>query len=176
MNDEVLARAVFDPKVKVYWYTQGLLLHGVLVLAAIGLVTFPLWVVLGWPFVTRQLENIHATLHPKHVHLRSGVFYRSEKTIPLEKITDLSMHTGPLLSAFGLASVQVETAGANQGLAQMMLAGLSNAAEFRDAVLAQRDLVAAGADASPGATTLGVLLEIRDSLVRIEERLGARDA
>lgn len=180
MKDEVLATGVFDPKVKIYWYTQGLLLHAVLTLAIIGVVTFPLWLVFGWFVVGRQFERIHATLHPKHVHLKSGVFYKSEKTIPLEKIVDLSLHTGPLLDAFGLASVQVETAGGSaQGQADMVLHGLSNATDFRDAVLAQRDRVVEGSGSTPtdasGPSQLDVLVEIRDSLARIEARLDARD-
>ena len=177
MNDEVLAKAVFDPKVKIYWYTQGIFLHAVLVMAVVGAFTLPLWIVFGWFIVNKQYENIHATLHPGNVHLKSGVFYRSEKTIPLEKIVDLSLHTGPLLNAFGLASVQVETAGSSaQAGADMVLHGLSNATEFRDAVLAQRDLVSAGGGPAPkaaGPSTVEVLIEIRDSLARIEERLNA---
>ena len=176
MNDEVLLKAQFDPKVKVYWYSQGILVHAILVMAIIGVFTLPLWIVFGWLVVSRQYENIHATLHAKNVQLKQGVFYRSEKTIPLEKIVDLSLHTGPLLNAFGLASVQVETAGASaQGGADMVLAGLSNATEFRDAVLAQREAMRSGVESTPaaasGPSTVEVLVEIRDSLARIEERL-----
>jgi membrane protein YdbS with pleckstrin-like domain len=183
VKETVLEKAVFDPKVKIYWYFHGLIVHFSLILAGVGLVTFPIWLVLGMFFVTKRFDALHAQLTDRSIHLKAGYIFRVEKTIPLEKIQDLSLRSGPLLNAFGLASVQVETAGssAQQG-ADMVLPGLSNAEAFRNAVLEQRDIrsgaVPAAAPAAVPATLAAaadssheLLTEIRDSLHRIEKLL-----
>lgn len=89
----------------------------------------------------------------------------------------------------GLATLKVETAGAStpQGQEDAGLAGIVDALTFRDAVLDQRDRLLGYADSSAGpeAATArgatptagsddGVLIEIRDSLRRIEGLLEKR--
>jgi membrane protein YdbS with pleckstrin-like domain len=170
-----LIEAQLNPQVKLYWYVQGLLGHLGLVFAGIGLLTFPLWVVLGWWAVGRRYDAWSATLTDQAVNLRSGVWFRVEKTVPLDKIQDLSLRTGPLLNAFGLGSVQLETAGSSspQGMADLQLVGLSNAQAFRDAVLAQRDRLAHGAAATQARVedpTVALLTEIRDLLAQMAAR------
>ena len=180
MDERVLIEAQFDPKVKVYWYLQGMLVHASLVLAVIGIFTLPLWIVFGMLVVGRRYDAMSAHLSERSIHLQMGVLNRVEKTVPLEKIQDLSLRTGPLLNAFGLASVQVETAGGSaQAGADMTLPGLANAQEFRDAVLNQRDKRADGPQRpGPDSTesTVALLTEIRDTLVRIEGDLAAARA
>ncbi len=93
-----------------------------------------------------------------------------------------------MLDAFGLASIQIETAGgsAQQG-ADMALPGLANAAEFRDAVLSRRDALSGGSavaaapasapdTASANTATVELLTEIRDSLRRLEARMDEKTA
>ncbi len=179
MDEPVLKEAKFDPKVKIYWYFHGLILHFGLIFTGLGLLTFPIWLVFGFLIANKRYAALSAQLTDRSVHLKSGVLFRVEKTVPLEKIQDLSLRTGPLLSHFGLASIQIETAGssAQQG-ADMNLPGLANAEEFRNAVLAQRDLrsgvpAAVQADHVEDPST-ALLTDIRDSLARIEELLKAR--
>ena len=152
MREQLLLEAKFDPKVKLYWYLQGLALHFVLVFAGIGLVTLPIWAVLGLVIVSKRFDALSCQLKERSIHLRSGAMNRVEKTIPLEKIQDLSLRTGPLLNAFGLASIQVETAGSSnpQG-ADMSLPGLVNAEAFRNAVLEQREKASGVVSAVPAA-------------------------
>lgn len=169
----VLQTAQFDPRLKLYWYLQGLWLHFVLIFTGLGLLTFPLWVVFGMVVAGRRYDALQATLHERSIHLKSGVLFRVEKTIPLEKIQDLSLRSGPLLNAFGLSSVQVETAGGGGQHADMSLPGLMNAEDFRNAVLDQAETQAQRLESSAPADdgALAVLREIRDSLARIEARL-----
>jgi membrane protein YdbS with pleckstrin-like domain len=177
MNEPVIATAVFDPKVKVYWYFQGLFAHFMLIFAVVGLFTLPVWAIFGLVIVGKRYDALSAQLTDRSVHLRSGVFFKVEMTIPLEKIQDLSLRTGPLLNTFGLASLQIDTAGGNaQHSADMMLPGLSNAEAFRNAVLAQRDRRTGvpDVDATGGDSTRAVLEEIRDSLLRLEALVAAR--
>ena len=109
---------------------------------------------------------------------------RQEKTVPLDKITDLAMSHGPSMRFLGLRGLSVETAGQSGPGSLIKLVGIEATEEFRAAVLAQRERVGAsgGASSAPSraaaaagdaAVASGKLLtEIRDALLRIEKRLG----
>ena len=180
---EVVRVAQFDPKVQTYWFVQGAMTHLVLVSAVIGVVTLPLWLFgLGQWLSARRFAYTSAVLTQRAVHLKTGYWLRVEKTVPLEQIQDLATHSGPLLRAFGLSSVQLETAGGSpaNGASDLLLHGLIDADGFRDAVLSARDALVAGRGgalppppaAAPTDDTLAVLRDIRDSLARIEQQLG----
>ena len=170
-NERALLKAEFDNKVKMYWFWQGVWLHVILVFALIGIVSLPAWLLGGWWLVNKRYEEMSATLTETSIHLRKGFITRIEKTIPLEKIQDLGMRTGPLLNMFGLASIQIETAGGSgQQGSDMVLAGVVSPEVFRNAVLAQREKVSGRSVGGQEGDnpTLAVLAEIRDSLGRIE--------
>ena len=74
-EDEVLLTATFDPKVRVYWYVQGLIAHFFLIMGFVGIFTFPLWMLLGPFVVQRRYANLSCVLtddalhlHPRTVH------------------------------------------------------------------------------------------------------------
>lgn len=103
---------------------------------------------------------------------------RQEKTVPLDKITDLALVEGPIMRYLDLQAIKVETAGTSSPGALIQLVGIVGAREFRDTVLRQRDAVAAvgptaQVETAPQARSSDgeVLAEIRDALLRIEERL-----
>ncbi len=179
-DDPIVRRVQFDPKVKVYWYMQGLIANVMMMFGIVGFVTTPLWLLGGWWLVNRRYDALSAELTTSAIHLRYGIINRIEKSIPLEKIQDVGLRSGPLLRAFGLASVSIETAGggAQQG-ADMTLAGIVDAETFRNTVLVQRKgasrrdepAVARRPDAS-----VALLTEIRDSLARIDARLARVEA
>jgi putative membrane protein len=86
---------------------------------------------------------------------------------------------------FDIEALSVETAGQSSQGSLVQLAGIKDGRKFRDAVLKQRDLVVGSAeDRSASATTTGaatnsvaegsteLLTSIRDTLLRIEEKLG----
>ena len=125
--------------------------------------------------------------------LKKGVWFRSETTVPLDRIQDVSVRHGPLLDRLGIATMKVETAGAGAGgTTGIDLTGVVDTPAFRDRVLEARDRAAGWLDegdeppavapaaeparlaGSEGAAPL--LREIRDGLARIEslleERLG----
>ena len=78
-----------------------------------------------------------------------------------------------------LEALSVETAGQSSQGALIQLTGITDAHEFRDAVLKQRDVVieaqsvqvAASEKPVAGAGDQELLVDIRDTLHRIEERL-----
>lgn len=95
---------------------------------------------------------------------------RVEKTIPLENIQDLTFIEGPILKAFKLAILKIETAG-NSGSARadMRLMGIEGALDFRNRVMNQREKLRGGG--GDGAeSTEEILSEIREILKRIEAK------
>lgn len=173
-RETLLRAATFDPKLKTYWFFHGLFLQAI---TFVGLIITPLWVLgLGQVFSARAFDKMQAELTDRSLNVRRGVLFPVEKTIPLDKITDVALRGGPILNALGLASLAVETAGGSaQGTAAATLTGVVDAQAFRDAVLAQRDRVTEGRSLpAPGTESGGdtaVLAEIRDSLHRIEQLL-----
>ena len=118
------------------------------------------------------------------VEVKKGVFFRKESTIPLNRITDLRLHDGPLMRHYGLRGLKVETAGSGGGQyasSEGDLIGVIDAEGFRNAVLEQRQRVIkaetgqAPAVAAASAPTSDTLVEIRDILTRIESHLAPGD-
>ena len=126
-----------------------------------------------------------ATLTSRSLIVRKGIFTKIDKTIPLEKITDLGSTQGPIMRRLDLKQLTVETAGQSAGAAGgalISLIGIRGTDEFRRRVLAQRDLTSS-APSSPGpvisTSSDAGLDEIAATLLRIEsslDRLASRDS
>lgn len=178
--------ARFDEKLPTYWMLS--LLFG-LTVTVIGIPLIPFALIFGGAFFRKRFDALECCLTERTLHVKRGVIFRSEKNIPLDKIQDIGMTEGPLLRKLGLASLQIETAGNSgpQGMADASLVGVVDAPAFRDAILDQRDVVVgsrsaevatrgeAGGRDHPAGDSRDVLVEIRDSLRRIEAHLTADD-
>ena len=174
----VVARAEFDRKLMAYEFWSVLL---VLLATVFGIVAIPFWALgFGQWRSRRYFESLSCVLTERTLEFGKGFFFRVEKTVPLDRIQDLTVKEGPLLRKFGLCTLRVETAGqsAPQGSSEADLQGIVGPREFRAAVLAQRRRLLsekAGSEAAaepPAASdTTAVLGEIRDVLTRIEELL-----
>ncbi|HED52856.1 MAG TPA: PH domain-containing protein [Phycisphaerales bacterium] len=176
-NERVLCEAKFDSAVRYYVLSTGLVLALTIVGIPLALIILPII----WIVRTIEYKNIRMTLHERTLHVRRGVFNKVEKTIPLDKITDLAVIQGPIMRFCGVNAINIETAGgqsAGVGSALVNIVGVRDAKAFRDAVLEQRDRLVDGVATErpnlPASSDemIGVLREIRDSLVRIENRLG----
>lgn len=170
---EVLIKGEFNPKIKKY-----LLVFGSLMLTAtiVGIVVLPIFWIVGPIFIRRYFDRLSAELTTRALRFEKGMVFHVERTIPLDKIQDLTFKEGPLLKYFGLSILKVETAGGGgQGQADLSLIGIVDAADFRSRVLEQRDNVTDNkygqASSQADESTLEVLKEIRDSLKVIEERV-----
>lgn len=174
-NEIVLAEAAFNRKVRTYWLLSGSI---VCIVTVVGIVVLPFWLLIGNYFTERYLQHMSCTLTNRSLKVSRGIFVRQEKTVPLDKITDLALIEGPVMRYLDLQAIKVETAGASSPGAVIQLTGIVEAREFRDTVLRQRDAVAnaafpAHSDESPVRAEHddALLREIRDTLVKIEKKL-----
>ena len=183
-EEPILREATFNPKVRTYWLLTGAF---VLTVSIVGIPLLIFWFPIGYVLTGRYLERVRCVLTEKNLHVARGVLVRQEKTVPLDKITDLAMSHGPIMRSLGLRGLSVETAGQSGPGSLIKLVGIEGTEEFRAAVLAQRERVGGvGGGTSPPAPATAVegeaslesaklLTEIRDSLLRIEKRLGDGD-
>jgi len=165
----VVAKGEFSPKLRIYMLAYWTL---TLVCSVIGIVLLPIWLVVGPIWIRRYHASLRCDLTERNVVISKGLVFRKELTIPLDKIQDISIREGPLLTAFGLLQLRIETAGQSNtgtGKSDADLMGLIDARALRDRILAARDGLTASvplsADASPDRQ---LAIEIRDTLLRIE--------
>ena len=155
---------------------------GLLAVTLVGIPLLLLWFPIGLWATGRYLANMSATLTDRRLIVKRGIFTRIEKTVPLDKITDLGMVEGPIMRAFDVQRLTVETAGQSGAGALVALTGVVDAAGFREQTLAARDAMddrrpAEASRAEPGADAdvVALLGEISQTLQRIEGRLGSGD-
>ncbi len=100
----------------------------------------------------RAYARLHVILTRRDLVVRSGVWNRQEKSIPLEKITDVALLEGPLMRIYGVKGLRVETAGqVSAGFGLVNLVGIEHPEAFRDAILDQRDRISDGDAGRPGS-------------------------
>jgi len=155
----------FDPKVKIYWWLGAMFGFAVTV---IGIPLAILWIVIGIPVHNKQFQNLSCALTDRSINMRMGWLFKKQQNIPLDKLTDVSIHEGPILNAFGVVRMHFETAGS----APFILTGVKDGPSFRDRVLEQRDSLS-DSTSSSGQTSQSndVLVEIRDILQQINANI-----
>ena len=181
ITGETIAEAQFDRKV-VSWIR--VMVSGILIITVVGIPLIPFWLVLSFWYGSEYMARVSAKLTANAVEITTGVFLRKESTIPLNRITDVRLHDDPVMRHYGIRGLKLETAGGSgqNSSSEGNLVGVIDAERFRNAVLAQRQLVidaesgrAVPVEAAPTPAAISsdaVLVEIRDILARIETRLG----
>lgn len=172
-KSKILQKAEFNPQIKKYLLVYGSLL---LTITILGILLVPIFGIAGPIVIRKYFDRLSAELTTRALRFEKGVLFHVERTIPLDKIQDLTFKEGPLLKYFGLSILKVETAGGSgQGQADLTLIGIKDASNFRQKVLDQRDEVTENkyqtATSSENETTIAVLKEIRDSLQNIERKM-----
>lgn len=182
-NDDIIATAAFDPKLRLYLFITAASLGIVTVVGAL-LLPFTLW--LAWWWSGHYYEALRCDLTTRRLRYAFGILFRTEKTIPLDRIQDLTLVRGPILNWLGLCKLRVETAGGGSSSngfdsGAATLTGVVDALAFQELVMRERDRVADRAAPAPAPapalmadgdpTTL--LREIAATLGRIEKRLPA---
>ncbi|MEL7834697.1 PH domain-containing protein [Fodinibius sp. Rm-B-1B1-1] len=175
-QSKTLQKAEFNTRIKRY-----LLIYGAIIttLTIVGIVLLPIYFLVAPYFINKYFDNLSAELTTRALRFEKGIIFHVERTIPLDKIQDLTFKEGPLLKYFGLSILKVETAGGSgQGQADLTLIGIKDASDFRKKVLEQRDNVTdnkySSSGSNNGESTLAVLKEIRDSLKSIDRKIDSR--
>ncbi len=183
VTGDVIAEAQFDRSIPGYY---RLVVCGFLFITVVGILLIPFWWAMSFWYGAEYLRRASAKLTANALETKMGVFFRKESTIPLNRITDLRLHDGPLMRHYGLRGLKVETAGSSGGQygnSEGNLIGVVDAEAFRNAVLTQRQRVieaesgrspaptANATTAADSAASGSVLVEIRDILARIEARM-----
>ncbi len=156
-------------------------LCGLIVLSVLTVVGIPL-LIITLPLTNYLLKRYYAGLEivltRRDLKVRRGILNIEEKSIPLEKITDLATYQGWIMRQFGIKGLRVETAGQSSEGALVTVVGVRDINEFRDTVLNQRDRISdddSEPTSSPASTeqadSTALLTDIRDSLKRIETHL-----
>lgn len=172
---KILHKAEFNPKIKSYLLLYGVFIS-IITVALIPLI--PFWLIFGAIYLGKYFERLECELTTRSLRFKKGYIFHTERTIPLDKIQDLTFKEGPLLKFFGLSILRIETAGSSaQGGPDLSLIGIVKASEFRSLVLDQRDKVTDNQSTSSTTSETNseaatdILRDIRDSLKRIEDNL-----
>lgn len=139
-NEIVLREASFNSQVRTYIFLVVLFY---LLVSVVGWVLIPFWLLgLGQWLSKKYFHTLACNLSDKHLRFSKGLIFHIEKTIPLENIQDLSFFGGPILRAFGLTLIRIETAGGGKNHFNVMsILGLNDAVDFKQAILTQREKV-----------------------------------
>lgn len=175
-SDKVLWEAEFNPKVKSYWMLSSIM---VCTFTVVLIPLIPIVYVIGLMVTGKYLASHRCTLTETALKVQRGVFTKQEKTVPLDRITDLGLVQGPIMRMMDLEAISVETAGQSGPGSLVQLTGIRNGREFRDTVLRQRDRVASRGESSASTSSVPssideagfgeTLTEIRDILLRMEQ-------
>ncbi|MDB4787372.1 PH domain-containing protein [Flavobacteriales bacterium] len=137
-SESTLFKAEFNPRLQQYLFFSIAL---ILLATVVGIPLLLIWI-LGWgQWVSRiHYRSLKCSLTSRHLRFSKGHYFKTEKTIPLENIQDLTFIDNPLLKWFDLRILKVETAGNSaQTGADMKLVGILDAAEFKEKVMRARD-------------------------------------
>ena len=171
-RDEVLLAAEFDRRVMGYGRLAVSLL---LFITLVGVPLIPFWLIWSVSYLPRAYDRFSARLTPTSLELTRGVYFRSDSTIPLDRITDVRLHDDPLMRLSGIQGLKVETAGHSGATgAEGNLIGVVDAPAFRDAILRQREILQEAGSPAPtaaaGESDSDLLVEIRDLLKSIDSK------
>lgn len=138
MENQSILTATFNPKIKGYIFFLGVF---ILLISFIGWPILVIWILgLGQYVGKRYYNSLACELSNHHLEFRKGVFFKVEKTIPLENIQDLTFIQNPILNFFNLKILKIETAGNGQSTgADMKLVGILEVEKFKTHVLKQRE-------------------------------------
>ncbi|MEC8416725.1 MAG: PH domain-containing protein, partial [Pseudomonadota bacterium] len=119
---------------------------------------------------SKVLAAMSAIVTERKIVVKRGVFNKEEKSIPLEKITDVAMVQGPLMRVFNLYRLSFETAGQSAQGALVSLIGINDADTFRETILAQKDKLLTSNTVAPEQNTdeSSDMKELIESVKRIE--------
>mgnify|MGYP000557241660 CR=1 FL=1 len=99
----------------------------------------PFWFLMSSWYNRAWLDNQECVVLDKSLFIKQGIFFKSEKNIPFDKITDVTLKQGPLARQFNIFYLTIETAGNSSGMPEGTLIGVKEPHAVREMILAQRD-------------------------------------
>lgn len=167
MSERIILSATFNPAVKTYW------LISLLLVSTISIVGIPFLIIsipIFFLISSKVLSAMSAIVTERKIVVKRGVFNKEEKSIPLEKITDVAMVQGPLMRVFNLYRLSFETAGQSAQGALVSLIGINDADTFRETILVQKDKLLTSTSVVPEQNTdeSSDMKELIESVKRIE--------
>jgi putative membrane protein len=158
--------AQFNPIIKTYILLYvGLML----IISILGIPLALIWFLgVGQWYSKHYFEKLSCELTDKNLRFRKGILFQVEKTIPLENIQDMTFVEGPLLRAFNLTIIKVETAGQTQHHGNAMsLIGIYNSDLFRDQVLERRQKIVSQRNGNTQQVSLEAIAKTLSSIENI---------
>ena len=86
-------------------------------------------------FAVAWVKVLRYSLTDTALLINKGIFFKSRKTIPLDKITDLELVQGPLLRVLGMWIIKIQTASTGSQMPAARLIGLVNPEQIREEIL-----------------------------------------
>lgn len=106
----------------------------------LGMVVLPLLALrLGWRLAQRRWAAVALKLDRHGLVLRRGVWWQSELRLLRSRIQHSDLSRGPLERRFGLATLELHTAGSEQPAVKISGLGAERAAALRDDLLSGHD-------------------------------------
>mmetsp|Transcript_35286 Transcript_35286/g.111517 ORF Transcript_35286/g.111517 Transcript_35286/m.111517 type:complete len:180 (+) Transcript_35286:32-571(+) len=169
MEEKCLLQASFNPKVKSYWVLSWVFVSA---LTIVGIAFIPIVAIIVWMISSKMLDAMSARLLKRKLVVKRGIVFVVEKSIPLEKITDVALIQGPIMRLFGLYQLSFETAGQSGTGALVSLVGINEADAFREAILEQKDKLSGDKPTViEDAPSTGDLAGLTQSVQNIEKML-----
>jgi putative membrane protein len=170
------ARSAFDPSAITRPHER--LMTYYLIVAVLTFVAFPVTLITLYI----KYRTLHYRFDDEGVWRRQGLLWRREVNVAYRRIQDIHLTNGLIQRWLGLATVSIQTA-AGTATPEISIEGVLEAEALRDFLYTKmrgvREAAPAGeagrgtvVSEEPGDETLSLLTEIRDSLRRLEDRLG----
>ena len=93
----------FDRKIIIYWWIMA---NVGLLVTMVGIILMPIWILFGLLVHKKQYEHMSGALTDRSINMRMGWLFKKQQNIPLDKLTDVSIHEGPILNAFGVVRMR----------------------------------------------------------------------
>ncbi|MEO9804007.1 MAG: PH domain-containing protein [Reichenbachiella sp.] len=173
-SSATIREAEFSPNIKLYTL---LYVSFFITISFIGVAILPIWFFgLGQYISRRYYESLSCQLTAHHLQFKKGVMFKVEKTIPLENIQDLTFIENPLLKWLNLRILKIETASQSHPMrSDMQLVGIVDPNEFKEAVLAQRELLSNRKDGNLSDSNgqnevVEILRDIKELLIELKNK------
>ncbi len=98
-EEKIIWDAEFNDAVTTYWLLNGILLC---IVTVVGIVFLPIWFLVGKWATRKYLASHTCTLTDRSLKVSKGILTKIEKTVPLDKITDVGIVQGPIMRFYDI--------------------------------------------------------------------------